>query len=304
MKQTFYSNGKLLLTGEYVVLDGALALALPTKFGQYLHVEKGNGKSIRWISKDSDGSIWFSDTLAFEDIIERKKFEKEASVKNNLIEILHEGYQKNRAFLDHSDGYTITTELTFPKFWGLGTSSTLINNIAQWLNIDAFSLLHNSFGGSGYDIACAQNNTPILYQLEDGLPKVTPVAFNPSFKENLYFVYLNQKQNSRAAIAGYYDKQPRIGATLAKINKLTHSVITAPTVSEFATLLETHETIMSDFLEMQTVKENYFHDFKGVVKSLGAWGGDFVLAVSKEDPTAYFKAKGFTTILPYAEMIK
>jgi hypothetical protein len=28
-----------------------------------------------------------------------------------------------------------------PKSWGLGTSSTLINNIAQWLQIDAFTLL-------------------------------------------------------------------------------------------------------------------------------------------------------------------
>jgi mevalonate kinase len=28
----FYSNGKLLLTGEYLVLDGAKSLALPTKF--------------------------------------------------------------------------------------------------------------------------------------------------------------------------------------------------------------------------------------------------------------------------------
>jgi mevalonate kinase len=26
MKQTFYSNGKLLITGEYLVLDGAKAL--------------------------------------------------------------------------------------------------------------------------------------------------------------------------------------------------------------------------------------------------------------------------------------
>ena len=36
MKKTFYSNGKLLITGEYVVLDGAKALALPTKYGQNL----------------------------------------------------------------------------------------------------------------------------------------------------------------------------------------------------------------------------------------------------------------------------
>jgi hypothetical protein len=33
MKQTFYSNGKLLITGEYLVLDGAKAFALIwTKF--------------------------------------------------------------------------------------------------------------------------------------------------------------------------------------------------------------------------------------------------------------------------------
>ena len=43
--QTFYSNGKLLLTGEYVVLDGAKALAVPTRFGQNLIVKKGNNRS-------------------------------------------------------------------------------------------------------------------------------------------------------------------------------------------------------------------------------------------------------------------
>ena len=37
-KQTFYSNGKLLLTGEYLVLNGAVALAIPTKFGQTLTI--------------------------------------------------------------------------------------------------------------------------------------------------------------------------------------------------------------------------------------------------------------------------
>ena len=304
MKQTFYSNGKLLITGEYLVLDGALALALPTKFGQYLHIEPGSGKKIVWTSKDSDGRIWFSDTFSFDDIIDRRKFEKEHTVKDTLIEILHEGFLKNKTFLDDSDGYNITTELTFPKFWGLGTSSTLINNIAQWLQVDAFKLLHDSFGGSGYDIACAQNDTPILYQLETHLPKVSPVTFNPPFKENLYFVYLNQKQNSRAAIASYYDKQQRIGTTIAKINKLTQSIVETAAVSEFATLLETHETIMSDVLEMQTVKERYFHDFPGVVKSLGAWGGDFAIVVSRDNPTAYFKTRGFTTILTYDEMIK
>ena len=43
MKQTFYSNGKLLITGEYLVLDGAKAFALPTKFGQKLTIEETEG---------------------------------------------------------------------------------------------------------------------------------------------------------------------------------------------------------------------------------------------------------------------
>ena len=36
--QTFYGHGKLLLTGEYAVLDGAKALSIPTRFGQSLEV--------------------------------------------------------------------------------------------------------------------------------------------------------------------------------------------------------------------------------------------------------------------------
>ena len=48
MKKKYYSNGKLLITGEYVVLDGAKALALPTKFGQYLIIEPGKNQQINW----------------------------------------------------------------------------------------------------------------------------------------------------------------------------------------------------------------------------------------------------------------
>lgn len=39
-EKLFYSNGKLLLSGEYAVLDGALSLAVPTKYGQLLSVKK------------------------------------------------------------------------------------------------------------------------------------------------------------------------------------------------------------------------------------------------------------------------
>lgn len=303
MKQTFYSNGKLLITGEYVVLEGAKAFALPTRFGQNLIVEKGEGKEIAWKSFDKDGTAWFKDTILFDEIINRKETDKSDSIKGTLMEILHEAYLLNPKFIDGSDGYSITTELTFPKFWGLGTSSTLINNIAQWVGIDAFVLLKNSFGGSGYDIACAQNDTPILYHLEDGEPIVEKIEFNPSFEEQLHFIYLNQKQSSKAAIASYYAKQSNLSKSISSLDNITQNVVRASDVRTFASELEKHEIIMSDILEMQTVKERFFPDFKGVIKSLGAWGGDFILVVSKENPSSYFEERGFKTILSYKEMI-
>ncbi|MFI0491867.1 GYDIA family GHMP kinase, partial [Flavobacterium sp.] len=175
MKKEFYSNGKLLITGEYLVLDGAKGFALPTKFGQNLIVERGNNQEITWKSYDCDGSIWFEDRISFAEITSKKSIEKTTSVRNTLLEILREGYLLNPDFIINSSGYSVTTTLTFPRNWGLGTSSTLINNMAQWLEIDAFVLLKNSFGGSGYDIACAQNNNPILYHLENGKPIVEKV---------------------------------------------------------------------------------------------------------------------------------
>ena len=301
MKQTFYSNGKLLLTGEYVVLDGALALALPTKFGQNLNVEPIPSEQILWKSFDQDGSVWFEDAFTFDEII-NKPFDAENSVKNTLLEILHEAFQMNPDFLDRN-GFNIETNLTFPKNWGLGTSSTLINNIGQWLNIDAFELLNRSFGGSGYDIACAKRDSPIVYQLINNQPQFKTVEFYPEFRNHLYFVYLNRKQSSKSAIANYINNQHNVGKTIDKINKITNSILSSSDLKSFVYEMEKHESIMSEVLETITIKEALFDDFKGVIKSLGAWGGDFVLVISKDDPSHYFNERGFETILRYDEMI-
>lgn len=303
MKKTFYSNGKLLITGEYVVLDGAKALALPTKFGQNLIVEAGNNETIQWKSYDYDQSVWFEATIPFSSIIENKHDDENHNVKNTLIEILHEAFKLNSNFITESKGYKITTELTFPKFWGLGTSSTLINNIAQWLDINAYKLLRNSFGGSGYDLACAQNDSPIIYQLVNDLPVVEPITFHPSFSKNIYFIYLNRKQSSKTAIASYLNQRGNIDDTIKKINKITESITESKDPKEFAQSIQKHEIEMSIILETATVKEVLFHDFNGTLKSLGAWGGDFILALSKENPTEYFKERGYATVIPYSEMI-
>ncbi|MFB3390112.1 GYDIA family GHMP kinase [Flavobacterium sp. LAR06] len=303
MKTTFYSNGKLLITGEYLVLDGAKAFALPTKFGQDLVVESGFNKEVKWKSYNYDDQLWFEDVISFAEITNNVEAKIE-TVKTTLITILHEAYLLNTDFINNAEGYEISTHLTFPKNWGLGTSSTLLNNIAQWTKTDAYTLLKNSFGGSGYDIACAQNNTPIIYQIEQNTPIVEKTEFNPKFTKNIFFVYLNKKQSSKAAITAYYNnKNENLAKNILDNNKITEAILEAKTLNEFAHFVEKHEIHLSNILELETIKEIAFPDFNGVVKSLGAWGGDFVMAISKENPKQYFTKKGYETILTYDEMI-
>jgi mevalonate kinase len=300
----YYSNGKLLITGEYVVLDGAKAFALPTKFGQEMTVTSlPNSTHIEWISYDYNESIWFEDCISFDIIKTNTRAESNSVIKNTLIGILHEAYKLSSDFLNVSNGFRIITRLTFPKAWGLGTSSTLVNNIAQWLEIDAYMLLQRSFGGSGYDIACAQHNSGIVYQLVDQKPFVKPIVFNPNFKDKLYFVYLNKKQNSRDAILSYYSNQNNVERAIPIINSLTEQILASQEISSFAKALVQHEIEMSNVLELSTVQETLFEDFEGVVKSLGAWGGDFILCIASHDPKVYFKERGYEVVIPYDEMI-
>lgn len=302
MKKTFYSNGKLLITGEYLVLDGAKAFALPTKFGQNLIVEDCQSNEIIWTSYDNDESIWFKDTFTFTEIINQSS--NENSIRATLLKILQQAYLLNPTYLQEGRGYAVTTSLTFPRDWGLGTSSTLINNIAQWLEIDAFELLKTSFGGSGYDIACAQNNAPITYKIAQDKISVEQVSFEPHFTNCIYFVYLNQKQNSKTAVAKYKENKNKIFSTdIEAVNNLTTAALTASNSTQFAAVMHTHERIMSQLLETTTIQEDLFSDFQGQIKSLGAWGGDFVMVIANQNPKEYFAAKGYNTFLTFAEMI-
>lgn len=304
--KTFRSNGKLLLTGEYVVLDGAKALAIPTKYGQSLTIEPNTSNSIIWKSYNELDSIWFEDEFLIKDASSRLnlKAKNYTEISKRLIQILKATYSLNPEFLNSKQGYNITTHQDFNRHWGLGTSSTLINNIADWAQVDAYKLLEKTFKGSGYDIACAQNNTSITYQLRFARkPLVETIDFDPTFKSQLYFVYLNQKQNSRDGIDSYKKKAKVDPIIIEKINTITEAIISCESLLEFEKLINTHEAIISKLIDQKPIKTKLFKDFKGAIKSLGAWGGDFVLATSETDPTHYFTSKGFETVIPYSEMV-
>lgn len=299
---TFYSNGKLLLTGEYLILDGALALAIPTTYGQSLTVEPNDQKCLVWNSLDHLGKVWFEADLTMGDAL-KVKTTNDKAVAERLLQILTATKNQNPEFLGREQGVTIITKNDFPTNWGLGTSSTLINNVAQWAEIDAYTLLKATFGGSGYDIACAKHNAPLTYQLEAQDRTIIERTFNPEFQHHLYFVFLNKKQNSRDGIAAYQNQKNNIAEAISEITTITNAMLSCTTLERFQFLMDSHETIIAHIIKQQPVKERLFKDFNGSIKSLGAWGGDFVLVASNEKPEAYFKDKGYDTIIPYTEMI-
>ncbi|MGK0493785.1 MAG: mevalonate kinase [Maribacter sp.] len=301
MTESFYSNGKLLLSGEYAILDGAEGWAIPTTFGQSLKLTKNTSRILSWESLNADGCIWFEGSYDLEDFT--KISASDEDISKTLINLLKQTRILQPKFLVDTDGCAIETELTFPRNWGLGTSSTLINNMAQLAKVNPYSLLKESFGGSGYDIACAQNDHPIVFKIKKNQPIIREVKPILPFSNGLYFVYLNQKKNSREAISAYREQPIDKEALVKTITEITRELLQATTLNGFESVLNLHEKTLSYALNVPTIKEELFPDYTGSVKSLGGWGGDFVLVTERENTINYFKTKGYTTILSYADMV-
>jgi mevalonate kinase len=308
MKQ-FYSNGKLLITGEYFVLDGAKSLAVPASCGQDLIVKSINEPQLIWRSFTNTNECWLEAIFDLPKLrLVSADFESELDGGNDilaekLMQILKEVRAINTDFLNSKQGFLVETHLTFPKSWGLGTSSTLINNLANWAEVNPYKLLENTFGGSGYDLACAKHNSPILYAKVGKVPLIEKIEFNPNFKDQLYFVFLNKKQNSREGIKRYKELSTNNSAAIQKVSELTDAFINCNNLIEFEKLMKEHEQLVSKTIKLKMVQEKYFSDYFGQTKSLGAWGGDFILATGNEDSTNYFNQKGFKTVIPYQDLI-
>jgi mevalonate kinase len=303
-KQTFYAHGKLLLTAEYFILDGAVGLALPTKLGQSLSIESGEGNDVSWRSHDADGSLWFEATLGLNDYDIKET--NDAATAERLTSILRTAKVLKNSNTFHNPMH-ITTQLTFPRAWGLGTSSTLIYNLATLFNINPFDLLNKTFGGSGYDLACAGATKPILYHRINDAPNWGEVDFKPPFSDRLYFIYLGKKQNSREGIKHYREKAKNLPPQyFEEITALTNAFLRENDFKNFEKLIIEHEEKVADIIQLKRAKSLIFNDFWGEIKSLGAWGGDFVLATSdrtEAETRTYFQAKGLDTFLTYKDLI-
>ncbi len=305
--QQFYGHGKILLTGEYFVLEGALALALPTTVGQSLKVKHRHSHqpTLKWHALDHKGASWFEAELDFWhfDALTTNN----ALVAEDLKKILQQVRRQNPHFLRDEIEITVETKLEFPREWGLGSSSSLLYNIAQWAYVSPFELAMKSFGGSGYDIACAQSMGPIHYQLVDHLPRWQPVAFAPRCQDQLYLVYLGHKRDTRQAIKEFKALSPEDRkAPVEMITSLTREMTVASDLRHFDRVINEHEELVAHALKLPTIKEELFRDYWGSVKSLGAWGGDFALVTSdrsKDETREYFQSKGLSTMIAFKEII-
>jgi mevalonate kinase len=303
---SFFSRGKLLLTGEYAVLDGANALALPTKFGQSLHFSPTiDHPVLQWESYTKTGECWFSAEWESDSLQVTKGH---GFPETEKLTALFKVMQREKGIPSTFFSGNIKTYLDFDSAWGLGSSSTLISLISKWSNLNAYYLLEKSFGGSGYDIAAATANGPIVYRrnMENIYePEIKPVHFHPSFLNHIYFIYSGKKKNSRDGIQSYRTKSfnPRY---LSEISTLTDTLVTCTHFNQFCELMKTHEIITGNHLHLIPVQKEYFSDFQGVIKSLGAWGGDFLLILterSRKEVSSYFSKRGLEILFSYDEII-
>ncbi len=298
-------NAKLLLTAEYLVLNGARALAIPLRFGQSIAVTDNKQGFISWQSIAHDGSIWFSGKFELNDfnIIESNN----PDIALQPRRLLQAARKLNPLFNKDSEGCTVVTSLNYPLFWGLGSSSTLTAAVAEWAGIDPFRLHFAVSKGSGYDIACALASGPVLYRLSENKTEVEPVAFSPSFADKIYFVYQGRKQDSDEGITTYRNRNSIPDQNIINAaDLLTERMLQAATLSEFEQIMAEHELLVSKLLGIPGIRQAMFGDLPGEVKSLGAWGGDFCMLTWRGDAKllpSYLKSKGLETWFNFHDIV-
>ena len=301
MVEVFKSHGKLMITGEYFVLHGAKSLLLPTKFFQDMTVSRLNEEAlVLWESYDQNNNKWFSAEFNLPNLAIRGNETKEKIFLKKILDFVA---KKKPKLFENNSGINIKTRMDFNRNWGLGSSAILINNLSNYFGLDSFEVSENVTNSSGADIASTKISKPIIFSVNDKKPCYKEVNFNPPFSKNLLFVFLNKKQSSAEEVEKF--KKIRIeDDEIRSISKITNQILKCKKIDDFNCLIEKHESIISNKIKKETVKNLLFKDFNGSVKSLGAWGGDFVLACGQNNLKNYFKKKGFDISYSFNEMIK
>jgi len=295
-----YSYGKILLTGEYSVLKGAKALSLPVKYGQSMYVKPQKNDLLEWKSLLKNNKVLLE--LRMTKDLEEVLSVKPENAGSEIIEILRilKKMQPNL----FKRGYKIETKFDFDLSYGLGSSSTLIANLSKWAQVNPFELLDATFDGSGYDVVTSLSGKPVLFQLTGLGREWKFVQYYPKFHKHLFFVYLNKKQPTYPVVQRF-KKIDIPQEYIDRISELTEKILHADKLDDFQEYITEHEKITGKIVRQKPVKQRLFADYPGAVKSLGAWGGDMILAAGDPGTTEdYFRSKGYEVIFPFAKLIR
>jgi mevalonate kinase len=314
---SFFSRGKLLITGEYAIMHGASGLALPVTLGQDLNwVGMGGSDSLEWTTRVNGRKL-------FNAVFKGSNYFPVTSGDRKMAVFLRKILLRAAKMAVNGPMYgRITSELDFDMKWGLGSSSSLISNIAYLFDLNPFTLHSEVSTGSGYDIACSRSDTPILYRLSHHfessygkpvsgntdfyMPVYRNLEFHPPFRKNLYFAWTGKKQDSAGSVKKFLSRYRPDFPALEEISRITSEIIITDNLQEFNRLLAGHDRIISGLLDQTPVNDSMFKEIPGYVKSLGAWGGDFIM-ISWEGEYAellqMLKPKGVDIVFPYERLI-
>jgi mevalonate kinase len=299
----FHAHGKLLLSAEYMVMFGAKALAVPLKKGQTLDLlHKESQQAFSW-KAFYNKKLWFE--AAFHPATLKILDTTSIKIAQNLKVLLQACIKMMPSFQESLFRKDAVTALDFPPEYGFGSSSTLISLLAEWAEVNPLDLHFMVSEGSGYDVACALADGPITYKLRENLPQYQHIPFRPSFQEHIWFAWLGKKQETAPHLR---EITPRIKPgfdVIYKFSELTRAMIEAPTLDEFRRVMDVHEEKLSQILGMEKISTT-LSALPGSVKSLGAWGGDFVMIASEADRETlanYLLEKGIEVLYSYKELV-
>jgi len=288
-----------MLTGEYMVLRGAETLALPLRLGQKLLIVPYDGEAIYWESFEPAGK-WFETALHNQSLAVLAGTDESKS--NRLREILQHIRKQNPGFLADG-GYWVRTDLDFNPQFGMGSSSTLLAALCEAAGVNPYPVLRETFGGSGYDLACALASGPLVFSMQNGSPFVRPVALSSQVTPHILFVYSGNKMVSSGEVRKF-SAIPVEQTLVQRFTEITREAVQCQNYADFAALMREHEDCLGMLLERPVLQQR-FPDFEGTLKSMGAWGGDFFMAICKntDEAISYFENKGFPTVFRYDEIV-
>jgi len=288
-----------MLTGEYMVLRGAETLALPLRLGQKLLIVPYDGEAIYWESFEPAGK-WFETALHNQSLAVLAGTDESKS--NRLREILQHIRKQNPGFLADG-GYWVRTDLDFNPQFGMGSSSTLLAALCEAAGVNPYPVLRETFGGSGYDLACALASGPLVFSMQNGSPLVRPVTLSSQVTPHILFIYSGNKMVSSGEVRKF-SAIPVEQTLVQRFTEITREAVQCQNYADFAALMREHEDLLGMLLERPVLQQR-FPDFEGTLKSMGAWGGDFFMAICKntDEAISYFENKGFPTVFRYDEIV-